>query len=525
MDDKLLDYRTKKILIFLMIIIFVFILYFPSSIVRELHYRDEMRYVEVAREMKVNDSWLIPYFAGEVYTDKPPFYFIILKFMYSIFKTYQTWVFTLPGIFSSAVISIITFLMAKNKDFKNGIIAFLILISNILFCAMAVVVRMDMMMAALITVSLYCFYLAYFKNKGIRYYYGFFSFSAFAVWIKGPAGFLIPFVTVFAFYMLDKNNANWSKFPLLKGSITFIVILLLWLLPAFWIGGQEYMYKLLIVQTFGRAVDAFDHQQPFHYYFQLFPLSFLPWTFVLLTAVFKDLRNFRKIKGEKLFFYTWLLSPLILFSFFSSKLIIYTLPIIPAAALISAGYLTDNIVKVNKINTAVILSIAVYLPFIFIPGQIENFDLSSLLFGKIIIVLAVIILLIFYKNKKLSLSIFIIPFLFFIIFLNFSLGVLPSVSDNYAKKDIALKIKKLVEKGEVKDVLSFQFGESQSFAIYTDFFIEDIDGKKNINKYLERKGKLLLFAKKIEWQELTTEIKNKFSEIYEQNEYILLIEK
>lgn len=525
MEDKLLDYRKNKILIFLIIIVSVFILYFPSSIVRELHYRDEMRYVEVVREMKVNDSWLIPYFAGEVYTDKPPFYFIILKFMYSIFKTYQTWIFTLPGIFSSAIISIITFLMAKNKDFKNGIIAFLILISNILFSAMAVVVRMDMMMAALITLSLYCFYLAYFKNKGTLYYYGFFSFAAFAVWIKGPAGFLIPFTTVFIFYLLDKNNTNWSKFPLFKGSINFIIIILLWLLPAFWIGGQEYMHKLLIVQTFGRAVDAFDHQQPFYYYFKLFPPGFLPWTFVLLTAVFKDLRNFREINGEKLFFYTWLLSPLIIFSFFSSKLIIYMLPIIPAAAIISAGYLTDNAVKVNKINISVFLSIAIYLPFIFIPGKIENFDLSSLLFSKIIILLAVVILFILYKNKKLSLSIFIIPLLFFLIFLNFSLGVLPSVSDNYAKRDIALEIKNLVENGEAKDSVSFQFGESQSLAIYTDFFVEDIGGKKNINKYLERKGKLLIFAKKIEWQELTTDIKNKFSEIYKQNEYILLIEK
>ena len=49
--------------------------YLPAALLRWPWEVDEVRYVEVAREMRVSGEWLVPHLNGETYSEKPPLFF------------------------------------------------------------------------------------------------------------------------------------------------------------------------------------------------------------------------------------------------------------------------------------------------------------------------------------------------------------------------------------------------------------------------------------------------------------------
>lgn len=526
---KLESVASNKIYFYILVlIIFCTILYVPTMLNRDLHYRDELRYAEVAREMAVNDHWLVPHLGGEIYPDKPPLYFWILNISRSIFGEYSAQSMATPSIISAIIIVLLTFYFGRNfLEEKYALLGSLILASSFLFYSLAIFVRMDLFMMIFITAAIFFFYKAYFEKKK-KLYYLFYVFMAAAVAVKGPAGILIPLSVVIGFLILEGDFRKFKNIKLLKGFVLFIGVILLWLLPALISGGREYAYQLLVVQTFGRAVDSFAHGEPFYYYLITFPATFFPWSLILFSSFIYLIKRKNIISSELKFLLSWFIFPLILFSFFSGKLVFYLLPIYPAASLIIAKIAQESIKSndIKYINYPVIVTFAVLsLAALFSPDLIiEGYNLITKLLPTIISTFILTLGAIYFTFKKKGMIVISLLILLMLVFsLNLSFSVIPTASKEYTKRPIAEKIREFrLEKG-LENIIAFQYGQPETLAVYTGFIINDIGTEEKLLDYLKAEEDVLVLLSIDDWNMLKKQaVFKNLEKTYQSNGYVLI---
>jgi 4-amino-4-deoxy-L-arabinose transferase-like glycosyltransferase len=503
------------------------ILFVPSTLNRDLHYRDELRYTEVAREMSETGNYFVPHLGGRIYTDKPPFYFWILILSKKIFGEYSAAAMTAPSIISAMIIILLTFYFAKSiLEKKYAFLAGVILATTLLFFSLSIFVRMDLLMMVFIVASLFSFFKAY-QNQNRYLYFLFYLFMAAATAIKGPAGFLIPLVIITGFLAWDNNLKELKKMKLFKGALIFISVILLWLIPAFIFGGREYIYHLVILQTFGRAVDSFAHSEPFYYYFMTLPVTLLPWTLLLVSSFFYVFKYKKTISTELKFFLSWFILPLILFSLFSGKLVFYLLPIYPAAAVLTA-YLCRQVIagqadKKFLVIPVLIIIVIITAAYFFIPENIEGYNLKKLLNPTFIslIVILLAFLPLYLKQKYLSLVYFLAAVIL-IFSLNLNFLIVPLASRNYTKKPIAEELKMLREEKNIENIAAYRYGQPETLAVYTDFLIQDIGSKDSLINYLQQNQEAVILISEDNWKEIKDIFKQEKEVIYHSNDYNLI---
>ncbi|WP_230869368.1 ArnT family glycosyltransferase [Iocasia frigidifontis] len=516
----------------LVIVLFCGLIYIPSAFHRDLHYRDELRYVEVAREMLVNHQWLVPHLGGRFYSDKPPVYFWVLNLFKLIFGNYSTLAMVLPSIISSTIVVILTFFIGGLfMQARYALLAALVLATSFLFFGMSIFVRMDMMMNLFITGSFLVFFRGYCSEKEIkgRYYQLMFFLMGIATVIKGPAGFLDPLVVIIVFLLLEKNLNELKRMNLFRGILIFFAVVLLWIIPAVIIGGKDYAYDLLIVQTFGRSVDSFAHQRAIYYYFTMFPLTFLPWSLFLISSFLCFFNNIRTTRKELKFLFSWFWMPLLIFSMLSGKLDIYLLPIYPAASLLVAILFRE--ILENKANKRYLTIPAVMTAILFVimaflmPKIIEGITVRSILKPTLIsIVLSSIIVLFLLVKKRYKFIPYIFLVLIFVFWLNFSWGIVTPLSATYTKKPIATKIEEFKKEG-VDNIVAYEYGQPESLGVYTDFIIPEIKGEENLFNYIRNKKEVLIIMKVKYWKVMQKKLFKNFQRVYSYNDYLLLLKQ
>lgn len=530
MNNKLPDFVKNKYVYVLILIIFCGLLYLPSTVNRDLHYRDELRYVEIAKEMLETGQWLVPHFGGEIYSDKPPVYFWLLNFFRKIFGDYSTLAMVLPSALSAIIIVLLTYYLGSIiLDRRYAFIAGLILATSFLFFGLSIFVRMDMLMIVFITASLLSFYLGYINEGKLkeRYYLLVFLFMGLATVVKGPAGFLDPLLTIPGFLLLEGNLAELKKMKPARGFAIFLAVVLLWIIPAVIAGGKEYAYQLLIVQTLGRSVNSFAHDRPFYYYLITFPVTFLPWSLFLISGFIYSLKNRAKLPPEVKFLLAWFWMPFLLFSLISGKLDIYLLPIYPAASLLT-GYLFKMVIK--KKARQKYLVVPVVLTFLLLmvgglalPETAEGVAVSSLLRPAVItFLLAGVAGFIALFKKKYILIPYLLVFMIFVFLLNFSLSVVPPLSQGYTKEPIANRIKVLREEENLTNIIAYRYGQPESLAVYTDFYIHDIGSEEQLIAYLKEKERVLVLMGEEDWDKLKGKLPGGTEVIYSSNDYLLV---
>ena len=145
-----------------------FIALFPLYFFRDFTPNNELRYLSIADEAIRNQTWFTFSNHGEIYGDKPPFYFWLLMLILN-----------LTGSYSMPVIGLISLLPAigilwimdqwivryAKRDDHPELISGLLLFSTIYFLGSTFVIRMDMLMTFFIVLSLYLFYKMYQGDK------------------------------------------------------------------------------------------------------------------------------------------------------------------------------------------------------------------------------------------------------------------------------------------------------------------------------------------------------------------------
>ncbi len=363
--------RSNSSAIDLIILISVcFILFLPGISARGLWSPDETRYITVSKEMVDSGDWVTLRRNGQIYTQKPPVYFWAVSIFGMIMGGFSELSARLPSALAGTGTVLITYLLARRLyGNRVALVSGLILSTSLAYLVVSRMVMLDPLFTFLVTFSIYLLYIGLSEGPGKRTFscLAAFILMAFATLTKGPVGFILPLLAAGGYALSIGRGRNILHKGTAWGLALFLLIIASWLIPACIKGGEAYTNELLIKQIFGRYLQAFDHKEPFYYYFYAFPLGFLPWIFVLIPAAFLLAGEWADKRSR--FLIIWFCAVFLFFTSSKSKNILYVLPLYPAAA-IAAAYYWDRKLKPLKtiaITVAIVAAASAAITYFVIP--------------------------------------------------------------------------------------------------------------------------------------------------------------
>jgi len=315
----------------------------PSLFTRDLWNPDEPRYMEVAREMVLLDDYVLPHLNGQVYSEKPPVFFWLAGMLYRAGLGYNSGrLVTIAAVLGTLLM--VYWPVRKSVGSQAALLTAGAALGTVILLGFSKIGVLDPLLMFFTTSALVLGYnaLSTEARHARSCWLGCYACMGLGTLTKGPVGMLVPALILVVYGTLNRKNVRAGGKTHIAGITVFAGIILAWLVPAIIKGGREYAQIILFKQNLGRAVSSYSHRQPFYYYVLQAPLYFLPWSFVLPSAVLAAVREWRR-NGTSLplFASAWLCTSLVFFSLISGKRMNYIVPAAPAAAILTAWYVTS----------------------------------------------------------------------------------------------------------------------------------------------------------------------------------------
>ncbi|MDD5644546.1 MAG: glycosyltransferase family 39 protein [bacterium] len=302
----------------------------------------EARVAVTAREALEDGNWLIPTLNGVPRLKKPPLMTWIVALSYKFFGEINELSARFPSVLLAYISALTVFFLGVRLLGKTGgLVSSLVITTSFQFIKHSRLAEIDIALLLCVLFTQVFWYLAFSSQnrKKLFYILGYVAGAA-AVNLKGPAGFVIPFVSFFALLLF------LGRFDELKKWLDPWGIFLCVILSSSW-----YFFAIFREKTFASAVfkdeleiafiKGIDHPGPFFYYIYTLFVCFAPWTVFMYAAAFVAV--IKKEKNKELFFIlTWLFVSLALLSLTPNKQPHYSLLAFPPMALIT-GWFAGNI--------------------------------------------------------------------------------------------------------------------------------------------------------------------------------------
>jgi len=300
---------------------------------------DEGRNAEVAREMALNNDYLVPHLDGLPYLDKPIVYFAAAAAAMEILGPTETAA-RLPAYLATLLtIALVAWFARRRWGADAGWVAGIALATLPLVLAYARTTIFDSTLALFTTAAILCFA----EDRPVLAWA---AIGAGAL-TKGPIAILIPLATVVPYAWLVGERIR-RYFPW-RGLVVFGLVALPWFLavtarvPAF----PHYVF---VRETFERVTTpSFHRTAPFWYYLPILPVAAFPWIVPVLARLGGGrakwawrARRVNLAARDPILLACWVLGPLAFFMLNQSKLPQYVLPLMPAFAFAAARALTLN---------------------------------------------------------------------------------------------------------------------------------------------------------------------------------------
>lgn len=385
---------------------------------------DEGRYVEIPREMVISGDFVTPRLNDLKYFEKPPLFYWLQSASIKIFGINETSMRIWTVFFAILGCLSVLFVGSRCKSSYVGTLSASILAANIIYYAHSRIIILDLAVSVLMSGALWCFYLVFVKNEQRNQrvlIYLMYAFAALACLTKGLIGFILPSFVAFLWIALTKQWKKIKEILYIPGLLVFLLIFLPWhILVCF--KNHDFFHFYFIVEHFLRYTTSMHGRyQPNWFFIPIILIGLLPWTGFSLVAI-KDLFKHNGKYSENVFFASWIFGIFGFFSFSSSKLIPYILPIVPPIAFLTANLLSDakNDIKDFKLgvwlNTA-LFAIATCVFFVAAKPAIEdllkNRDILLLvcIFAALGLILLIISIWTVYFKANITLSIFVYIFI------------------------------------------------------------------------------------------------------------------
>ena len=251
----------------------------------------------------------------------------------------------------------------------------------------------DMLLTACLGSSLLAFFLGYaqpdrpFSQK--RWYFAFYVLMALAVLTKGPIGILLPGLIIGCFLLyVGCGREVLQEMRPLRGGLVVLVISLPWYGLVTLANGEAFIDSFFGYHNVERFTQVVNHHAgPWYFHLLVILVGFLPWSAFLPAAIAHVQPLQRRywqaqprLQQLGLFAFVWFLVILGFFTIATTKYFSYTLPLMPAAAILVALLWTDYATQAPRKQTGFILSgvlnvlllLAVMVAIIYCPNWLDD---------------------------------------------------------------------------------------------------------------------------------------------------------
>lgn len=313
---------------------------------RPLHIPDEGRYVGVAWDMVRFDSTWTPLLNGLPYFHKPPLFYWLNEFSFILVGAHE-WAARLPSILIGWATAMAMFLFVRrHRGPEIAIASLLVLITMPYYFGASQYANLDMMVAGMICLTIMAGAEAvsrlYQRQPNARFYaVSAGVLAALAVLSKGLIGIVLPGGVLFFWIVL---TGRWKGIGLLLSWpvwVGFAVVGVPWF-AAMEITYPGFLNYFFVYQHFERFISSgFNQQQPFWFFIPVILGFSLPWSVWLIRYVWQrgPMPFDRSWHGLMLL---WIGVITIFFSIPASKLIGYTVPVLPALAILIAEVMVST---------------------------------------------------------------------------------------------------------------------------------------------------------------------------------------
>jgi 4-amino-4-deoxy-L-arabinose transferase-like glycosyltransferase len=325
------------------------LIFFPGLGARDLWAPVEPRYAEIVRVMLAKGEWIVPTVNGELYTDKPIFYFWVALVASMIAGGVTEWTLRFPSAASAVGLVVVTYALGRNfYSPRVGFMAALTLATTARVFWEGRWAHTDIPLTFFFTLSLYCSARALLKQGGARHFLYSYILIGFATLTKGLIGVALPGLILFCFAAVRKEWRALSTWRLPTGALVFAAVVAPWVALVSLSTDGRWLDDFVMIQHVGRFFGRTGHVEPFYYYFVNLPLDFLPWTIFVPGALWAARKNLAAVKEPStLFLFLWFAVVFVFFSLSHTKRALYLLPLFPPAALFIACYFEGLIMKAD----------------------------------------------------------------------------------------------------------------------------------------------------------------------------------
>src|SRR6266446_10292298 len=312
-------------------------------------------HAEAAREMVLRHDWVTLYTDGVRYIEKAPLMYWSVAASYKLFGI-RDWSTRLPLMLTVLALLLATYGAGKRAYGETGgfysAVALGTCVGPYIFTRFQIP---DVMVGLWLTLGFSFFLQSLEEEPPSRLAcWGFAATCALNVLTKSLIGLVFPITTVVLYLLLTGNLARLLKLRLVSSSIVFLLIAAPWhILAALRNPSQGpvrgFLWFYFVNEQFLRYVNkrvppGYD-TVPLLIFWGLTVLWLAPWMVFLPQAVREIPRRWRGLSGASntqqranLLFVLWVLVIVVFFSF-STRQEYYTLPAIPAMALLLGGWL------------------------------------------------------------------------------------------------------------------------------------------------------------------------------------------
>ncbi len=308
----------------------------------------ESRYGEMARKMVETGNWLTPQDGyGVPFWGKPPLNTWLAAGGMEMFGVNE-FAARLPILLSALAILGLVYVWSRSVAGRNtALVSVTVLFSTVAFFGASAFVMTDIPMALGTTLVMVAFWNAVCGAAPDRNWgYAVFLGLAIGMLAKGPVAVVICLIPLAIWLTLRREWFLLRRLPWIKGSAILLALTVPWYAAAEWATPGFLRYFIIgeHIERFlvpGWAGDLYGggHDEAKGMIWIFWTGTIRPWSYVaLLPLLWKARSGVRAVRsdgsGWMLYLFLWAISPMILFTFASNILPAYTIPGLPASAIL-----------------------------------------------------------------------------------------------------------------------------------------------------------------------------------------------
>nr|WP_315253091.1 glycosyltransferase family 39 protein [uncultured Duganella sp.] len=366
-------YNSKKV-VWTLVAVFAIVWLYVLGI-RSLVPPDEGRYAEMAREMWASGDWITTRLNGIKYFEKPPLQTWMNALTFGLLGVGEWQARLWTGLCGLGGVLFTGYAGQRVFGARAGFYAAVVLGSSLFWIASGQVNSLDMGLTGMMTLALGALLLAQRDGAtaGEQRHWMLLCWAgmALAVLAKGLIGIVLPGAVLVIYSALARDLAIWKRLHLGKGLLLFFAIAAPWFVLVA-LKNPEQPHFFFIHEHWERFFLKTHHREgPWYYFLLLLIPGVMPWLGVLPQALWNGARRDAQATFQpKLLLLVWVAFITFFFSYSSSKLPGYILPVYPALALLLGVYL-EGAPRLSRMLAAGVLVLAGVVGMAMIPHMIQ----------------------------------------------------------------------------------------------------------------------------------------------------------